>query len=35
MVLGALRHGLVEVGNGLQRDAELGDEGVHQENLGG
>jgi hypothetical protein len=35
MVLGALRHGLVEVGNGLQHDAEWGDEGVPQENLGG
>jgi hypothetical protein len=35
MVLGALRHGVVEVGNGLQRDAELGDEGLHQEAMGG
>jgi hypothetical protein len=35
MVLGALRDGLVEVGNGLQGDAELGDEGVHEEGVGG
>ena len=35
MVLGALRDGVVEVGNGLQGDAELGDEGLHQEGIGG
>jgi hypothetical protein len=29
MVLGALRTGFVEVGNGLPRDAALGDEGLH------
>ena len=34
MVLGTLCDGVVEVGNGLQRDAELGDEGVHQEGVG-
>ena len=33
-LLGTLRHGCVEVGNGLQRDAELGHEGVHQEHIG-
>ena len=35
MVLGALRHSGIEVGNGLQRDAELGDEGLHQKHIGG
>jgi hypothetical protein len=35
MVLGALRKGGVEVGNGLQRDTALGDEGWHQEHMGG
>ena len=34
MLLGALRHGFVEVGNGLQGDAELGDEGLHPEDMG-
>jgi hypothetical protein len=34
MVLGALRNGGVEVGHGLQRDTELGDEGLHQEDMG-
>jgi hypothetical protein len=29
MPLGTLRHGVVEVGNGLQDNAELGDEGLH------
>ena len=35
MVLGALRHSGIDVGNGLQRDAELGNESLHQENVGG
>ena len=35
MVLGALRDGCVEVGNGLQGDPELGDEGVHEEDMTG
>jgi hypothetical protein len=35
MVLGALCDGFVEVGNGLQGDPELGDEGVHEEDIGG
>ena len=35
MVLGALRNSCIEVGNGLQRDAELGNEGLHQEHIGG
>lgn len=35
MVLGALRNSGIEVGNGLQRDAEVGNESVHQENIGG
>ena len=35
MVLGALRDGFVEVGNGLQGDPELGDEGLHKEDSGG
>ena len=35
MVLSALCDGLVEVGNGLQGDPELGDEGVHEEDIGG
>ena len=35
MVLGALRNGGVEVGNGVQGDAELGDQGLHQEGIGG
>ena len=33
--MGALRDGGVEVGDGLQGDAELGDEGLHQEGIGG
>ena len=35
MVLGALRDGGVEVGNGLQGDTELGNEGLHQKDIGG
>ena len=35
MRLGTLRNGGVEVGNGLQRDAELGHEGLYQEHIGG
>ena len=35
MALGALRHGLVDVGNGLQDAPELGDEGLNQEGIGG
>ncbi len=35
MGLGALCHGSVEVGNGLQGHAELGDKGLHQEGIGG
>ena len=35
MVLSALRDGFVEVGNGLQGDPELGDEGLHEEGIGG
>ena len=35
MVLRALCDGLVEVGNGLHGDPELGDEGVHEEDIGG
>ena len=35
MVLGALRDGVVEVGNGRHGDTELGDEGLHQEHIGG
>ena len=35
MVLGALGDGVVEVGNGLQGDPKLGDEGVHEEDIGG
>jgi hypothetical protein len=35
MVLGALCHSGIEVGTGWQRDAELGHEGWHQENIGG
>src|SRR5262249_58648777 len=35
MVLSALCDGLVEVGNGLQGDPELGDAGVHEEDIGG
>ena len=35
MVLGAWRDGGIEVGNGVQGDAELGHEGVHQEGVGG
>jgi hypothetical protein len=35
MVLGALCAGFVEVGNGLQGDPELGDEGLHEEDIGG
>src|SRR5215470_11984665 len=33
MVLGAVRHSGIEVGNGLQSDAELGNESLHQENI--
>ena len=35
MGLGALCNGSVEVGNGLQGHAELGDKGIHQEGIGG
>ena len=35
MGLGALRNSCIEVGNGLQRDAELGHAGLHQEPIGG
>ena len=35
MVLGALRDSVVEVGNRLYGDTELGDEGLHQEHMGG
>ena len=35
MALGALRDGGVEIGDGLQGDTELGDEGLHQERIGG
>ena len=35
MALGALRDGVVEICNSLQSDAELGDEGLHQEGIGG
>ena len=35
MCLGALRDGFIEVGNGLQGDAEWGHEGVPQEGIGG
>ena len=35
MALGERRDGFIEVCNGLQGDAELGDEGVHQEDIGG
>ena len=35
MVLGALRNSGIAVGKGLQRDAELGNESLHQENIGG
>jgi hypothetical protein len=35
MGLGTLGHGSVEVGNGLQGHAELGDQGLHQEGIGG
>ena len=35
MVLRALGDGFVEVGNGLQGDPELGDEGLHKEDIGG
>src|SRR5215467_5634502 len=35
MVLGALRNRGIEVGNGLQRDAELGNERLPQEHIGG
>ena len=35
MVLRALCDGFVKVGNGLQGDPELGDEGVHEEDIGG
>ena len=35
MVLGALRDGAIKVGNGLHGDTELGDEGLHQEHIGG
>jgi hypothetical protein len=35
MVLGAWRDGVINVGEGLHGDAELGDEGLHQEDIGG
>jgi hypothetical protein len=35
MGVGTLCHGSVEVGNGLQGHAELGDQGLHQEGIGG
>ena len=35
MLLGALRDGFIEVGNGLQGDAELGHESLHKEGIGG
>jgi hypothetical protein len=35
MVLGTWRTGVVEVGNGLPRDAEWGDAGLHEEDMGG
>ena len=35
MVLGVWRTGCVEVGNGRPRDAEWGDEGLHEEDMGG
>jgi hypothetical protein len=35
MGLGALCHGGIEVGKGLQGHAELGDKGLHQEGIGG
>jgi hypothetical protein len=35
MVLRALRDGFVEVCDGLQGDPELGDEGWHEEDIGG
>ena len=35
MLLGALCDGGVEVCNGLQSHAELGDEGLHQQGVGG
>jgi hypothetical protein len=35
MVLSALCDDIVEVGNGLQGDPELGDEGMHEEDIGG
>jgi hypothetical protein len=35
MALGRRRDGFVEVLNGLQSDTELGDEGLHQEGVGG
>ena len=35
MILGVLRDGFVEVGNSLHSDTELGDEGLHQEDIGG
>jgi hypothetical protein len=35
MALGTLRHGMVEVRNGLQDNSELGDEGLNQEGIGG
>jgi hypothetical protein len=35
MILGALRDGFVEVGNGRQGDAALSHEGLHEEGVGG
>src|SRR5262249_40572073 len=35
MVLSTLCDGCIEVGNGVQSDAELGHEGLHQEGVGG
>jgi hypothetical protein len=35
MALGAWRHGLVEVGNRVQEDPELGDESLDHEGMGG
>src|SRR5215471_7467808 len=34
MALGALCNGTVEIGDGLQGDPELGDQGLHQERIG-
>ena len=35
MTLGVVRASVVDVGKGLQGDAELGHEGLHQEGVGG